>query len=88
MPVKERWRDNRHTRLITGLAEGGASDETIRDIAEHVSKQMLAILTHPARTRNGGHSKGACRRRSATAEHSENHPIGQVGEFNLWRPRT
>ncbi len=35
--VTGRWHDNRHT-LITDLAESGAADETIRDIAGHVSK--------------------------------------------------
>ncbi len=38
--VTGRWHDNRHTP-ITDLAESGAGDETIRDIAGHVSKQML-----------------------------------------------
>jgi hypothetical protein len=38
--VKGRWHDNRHT-LITELAESGAGDQTIMDIAGHVSKQML-----------------------------------------------
>jgi integrase len=39
--VKGRWHDSRHT-FITNLAESGeASDETIRNIAGHVSKQML-----------------------------------------------
>ena len=40
-----RWHDNRHT-LITDLAESGAADETIRDIAGHVSKQMLKHYSH------------------------------------------
>lgn len=40
-----RWHDNRHT-LITDLAESGAGDETIRDIAGHVSKQMLKHYPH------------------------------------------
>ena len=40
-----RWHDNRHT-LITDLAESGAGDETIRDIAGHVSKQMLKHYSH------------------------------------------
>ena len=35
--VKGRWHDNRHT-LITELAESGAGDQTIMDIAGHVSK--------------------------------------------------
>ena len=40
-----RWHDNRHT-LITDLAESGAGDEIIRDIAGHVSKQMLKHYSH------------------------------------------
>jgi integrase len=43
--VKERWHDNRHT-LITELAESGAGDQTIMDIAGHVSKQMLEHYSH------------------------------------------
>jgi hypothetical protein len=43
--VTRRWHDNRHT-LITNLAESGAADETIRDIAGHVSKQMLKHYSH------------------------------------------
>ncbi len=44
--VKGRWHDSRHT-FITDLAESGeASDETIRDIAGHVSKQMLKHYSH------------------------------------------
>jgi hypothetical protein len=44
--VKGRWHDNRHT-FITELAESGqAGDETIRDIAGHVSKQMLRHYSH------------------------------------------
>jgi integrase len=35
-----RWHDKRHT-LVTALAESGASDQTIMDIAGHISKQML-----------------------------------------------
>ena len=45
--VTGRWHDNRHT-FITDLAESGeASDETIRDMAVHVSKQMLKHYSHP-----------------------------------------
>ncbi len=40
-----RWHDSRHT-LITELAESGASDQTIMDIAGHVSKQMLKHYSH------------------------------------------
>ena len=36
-----RWHDTRHT-LVTELAESGAGDQTIMDIAGHVSRQMLA----------------------------------------------
>jgi Phage integrase family len=38
--IKGRCHYNRHT-LITELAESGAGDQTIMDIAGHVSKQML-----------------------------------------------
>jgi integrase len=40
-----RSHDNRHT-LITELAESGAGDQTIMDIAGHVSKQMLKHYSH------------------------------------------
>ena len=41
-----RWHDNRHA-FITDLAESGeASDETIRDMAGHVSRQMLKHYSH------------------------------------------
>jgi hypothetical protein len=43
--VTGRWHDNRHT-LITDLAESGASDQTIMEIAGHVSKQMLKHYSH------------------------------------------
>jgi integrase len=43
--VTGRWHDNRHT-LITDLAENGAGDETIRQIAGHVSPQMLKHYSH------------------------------------------
>ena len=43
--VKGRWHDSRHT-LITELAESGAGDQTIMDIAGHVSKQMLKHYSH------------------------------------------
>jgi integrase len=39
--VDGRFHDTRHT-LITELAENGAGDQTIMDIAGHVSRQMLA----------------------------------------------
>jgi hypothetical protein len=37
--------DSRHT-LITELAESGAGDQTIMDIAGHVSRQMLKHYSH------------------------------------------
>ena len=41
-----RWHDNRHT-FITDLAESGeASDETIQELAGHVSKRMLQHYSH------------------------------------------
>ncbi len=43
--VTGRWHDSRHT-LITELAESGAGDQTIMDIAGHVSKQMLKHYSH------------------------------------------
>lgn len=43
--VTGRWHDNRHT-LVTDLAESGAGDETIREIAGHVSKRMLKHYSH------------------------------------------
>jgi integrase len=43
--VKGRWHDARHT-LITELAETGAGDQTIMDIAGHVSRQMLSRYSH------------------------------------------
>jgi integrase len=43
--VKGRWHDARHT-LITELAESGAGDQTIMDIAGHVSRQMLGRYSH------------------------------------------
>jgi integrase len=43
--VAGRFHDTRHT-LITELAESGAGDQTIMDIAGHVSRQMLARYSH------------------------------------------
>jgi integrase len=43
--VSDRWHDNRHT-LITELAESGAGDETIMEIAGHVDRQMLRHYSH------------------------------------------
>jgi hypothetical protein len=43
--VNGRLHDSRHT-LITELAESGAGDQTIMDIAGHVSRQMLKHYSH------------------------------------------
>jgi integrase len=43
--VDGRWHDNRHI-LITELAETGAGDETIMQIAGHVDRQMLQHYSH------------------------------------------
>ena len=43
--VKGRLHDSRHT-LVTELAESGAGDQTIKDIAGHVSPQMLKHYSH------------------------------------------
>jgi integrase len=43
--VKGRFHDMRHT-TITELAESGAGDEVIQDIAGHVSRQMLKHYSH------------------------------------------
>ena len=43
--VKGRWHDLRHT-AITDLAESGAGDQEIMDIAGHVSRQMLSRYSH------------------------------------------
>jgi integrase len=43
--VTGRFHDTRHT-LITELAETGAGDQTIMDIAGHVSRQMLSRYSH------------------------------------------
>lgn len=43
--VDGRFHDARHT-LITELAESGAGDQTIMDIAGHVSRQMLSRYSH------------------------------------------
>lgn len=43
--VKGRRQDNRHT-LTTELAESGAGDETIMEIAGHVDRQRLRHYSH------------------------------------------
>jgi integrase len=43
--VTGRWHDNRHT-MITDLCESGAGEQTIRDIAGHVSPRMMKHYSH------------------------------------------
>src|SRR5579864_9129655 len=43
--VEGRFHDARHT-FVTDLAESGAGDEVIRDMAGHVSKEMLSHYSH------------------------------------------
>ena len=43
--IAGRWHDSRHT-FITDLAESGAGDQTIMDMAGHVSQQMLKHYSH------------------------------------------
>jgi integrase len=44
--IKGRWHDARHT-FVTDLAEhADVSDETIRQLAGHVSKKMLEHYSH------------------------------------------
>jgi integrase len=43
--VEGRFHDNRHT-FVTDLAESGAGDEVIRDMAGHVSRDMLKHYSH------------------------------------------
>jgi integrase len=43
--VAGRWHDNRHT-FVTDLAESGASDQMIQDLAGQVSSQMVKHYSH------------------------------------------
>jgi len=43
--VNGRFHDNRHT-FVTDLAESGASDRMIQDLAGHVSNQMVKHYSH------------------------------------------
>jgi integrase len=43
--VKGRFHDNRHT-FVTDLAESGASDQMIQDLAGHVSRDMVKHYSH------------------------------------------
>lgn len=43
--VEGRWHDSRHT-FVTDHAESGAGDQTIMDMARHVSRDMLKHYSH------------------------------------------
>jgi integrase len=43
--VDGRWHDARHT-FVTDLAESGASDQVIQDLAGHVSRDMVSHYSH------------------------------------------
>jgi integrase len=68
--VKGRWHDNRHT-LITDLAESGAGDQTIMDIAGHVSKQMLKHYSHIRMEAKRRALESIVHREPATAESAQ-----------------
>jgi integrase len=77
--VTGRWHDNRHT-LITDLAESGAADETIRDIAGHVSKQMLKHYSHIRMAAKRGALEGiVIKAGSRDALDFAGRPIGERG---------
>lgn len=66
--IKSRWHDNRRT-LDTELAESGAGDQTIMDIAGRVSKQMLSHYSHiRTEAKREALETVARRRRSAVEE--------------------
>jgi integrase len=67
--VKGRWHDNRHT-LITELAESGAGDETIMEIAGHVDRQMLRHYSHIRMTAKRSALEAAIAGRRAASKRS------------------
>ncbi len=71
--VKGRWHDNRHT-LITELAESGAGDQTIMDIAGHVSKQMLEHYSHIRMEAKRSALEAIVRKSSAPNESQQEYP--------------
>jgi len=75
--VTGRFHDTRHT-LITELAESGAGDQTIMDIAGHVSRQMLSRYSHIRMEAK----RRACRSRELTPAHAHVQPYRVVALFN------
>jgi integrase len=77
--VTGRWHDNRHT-FVTDLAESGeASDETIRDLAGHVSKQMLKHYSH-IRMQAKRRAVDALRVKKPEGEQKSNEPAKEVAK--------
>jgi hypothetical protein len=75
--VEGRFHDNRHT-FVTDLAESGAGDEVIRDMAGHVSKDMLKHYSH-IRMQAKRRAVEALTKKAASETHS-NAPTGQNSE--------
>jgi integrase len=71
--VKGRWHDNRHT-LITELAESGAGDQTIMDIAGHVSNRMLEHYSHIRMQAKRNALEAIVRKPSGTSESEQRSP--------------
>jgi integrase len=65
--VTGRWHDTRHT-LITELAESGAGSQTIKDIAGHVSNQMLERYSHISTEAKRAALEDVSRRRQTARE--------------------
>jgi integrase len=76
--VMGRWHDNRHT-LITELAESGAGDQTIMDIAGHASKQEAKRSALEAIV-NRRPAKDDPRRKEQVAASQEKPPGGSHSE--------
>jgi integrase len=75
--VEGRWHDARHT-LITELAESGAGDQTIMDIAGHVSRQMLARYSHiRTEAKRNALEEVLKRRQQGRAMNSKNNEAGE-----------
>ena len=63
--VQGRWHDNRHT-FVTDLAESGAGDQVIQDLAGHVSPDMVKHYSH-IRTEAKRRAVGALSKAAAPA---------------------
>ncbi|MFL6353072.1 MAG: tyrosine-type recombinase/integrase [Bryobacteraceae bacterium] len=70
--VTGRFHDNRHT-FVTDLAEGGASDQMIQDLAGHVSPQMVKHYSH-MRTEAKRRAVGTLATPGAKPDHVQTQP--------------